>query len=179
MMYLRGNKVDFDEWFKLGNIGWDYENILPYFKKSEANHNPSFVAYKNGKYHSAEGPQNIDSFSADGLEHIKQMFLDVAAANGAEIVENINADKDLGYLNVQGYVFNGTRQSSAKAFLNPAKDRPNLHIIKNAFAQKILIKDKRAYGVEFMYNGIQKFTAIAKKEVFNVHLSNEIISHNI
>lgn len=54
MIYVRGNERDFDRWAAAGNSGWDFENVLPYFKKSEANQQSSFVAYKNGRYHNED-----------------------------------------------------------------------------------------------------------------------------
>ncbi|XP_055321240.1 glucose dehydrogenase [FAD, quinone]-like [Sitodiplosis mosellana] len=167
MVYVRGNKADFDGWSNQGIPGWDYESVLPYFKKWEHNHNSTFVSYDNGKYHSANGPLNVDSFSVDGSESFQQMFLDAAVESGNKHIADINSDEGLGYVKVQGYYYNGTRQSAAKAFLIPAKDRKNLHIMKHTFAEKILIKNKRAYGVKLVYNGmgVHKFKAIARKEV--------------
>lgn len=71
----------------------------------------------------------------------------------------------MGYVNSQGTLTNGRRQSVAKAFLIPAKTRPNLRIIKHAFVQKILIKNNIAYGVKFLYRGKHKMKAFARKEI--------------
>lgn len=168
MMYVRGNRADFDGWWDQGKVpGWRYEDVLPYFKKWEHNHNPEFVGYDNGRYHSAGGPLNVDFFSEDGTEPVQQLFLAAAVESGIKPIADINADVGLGYVRLQGFCYQGTRQSAAKAFLIPAKDRKNLHIMKHTFAEKILIKDKRAYGVKLVYNGtcVRKFKAIARKEV--------------
>lgn len=167
MQYVRGNRADFDGWLKFGNDGWDYESILPYFKKSENNLNASFVNYKNGEYHSAKGPSKIDFFAKDGTDSIQNIFLNAAIESGNEQIVDINADESVGYLKVQGFYANGARQSAAKSYLVPSKNRPNLQIIKNAFVEKILIFNKTAFGVRFVYHGKQtrRFIAIANKEV--------------
>lgn len=125
------------------------------------------MAYKNGEYHSADGPLNVDYFSEDGLDSIRQTFLDAALESGYKYNIDINSDVGLGYTDLQGFYYSGTRQSAAKAFLIPAKNRKNLHIMKHSLVKKILIKNKRAYGVKLIYTGkhCRKFTAIAKKEV--------------
>lgn len=166
MIHVRGNKADFDGWANQGQVpGWDYESVLPYFKKWEHNHNRAFVNYDNGRYHSADGPLNVDFFSNDGAESIRQMFIDAAVESGNKQIADINSDESVGYVKMQGYYYQGTRQSAAKAFLIPAKDRKNLHVMKHTFAEKILIKNNRAYGVKLMYKGKTKFKAIARKEV--------------
>lgn len=168
MIYVRGNRLDYDRWAELGNYGWDYDSVLPYFKKSEGNQCAPFVEYQNGKYHNASGPLKVDFLGndEDEAEPLRQIFLKAASQAGHPIIEDINADKTLGYLKMQSTAYKGYRQSTAKAFLVPAKNRPNLHIIQNAFVEKILIDSNNvAYGVEFVYNDTFKFQAIARKEV--------------
>lgn len=169
MNFVRGNRADFDGWSKQGKgiPDWDYESVLPYFKKWEHNHNSTFLSYDNGKYHSAHGPLNVDFSDIDGTELFRQMFIDAAIESGHKHIADINADESLGYVRLQGYYYKGTRQSAAKAFLIPAKDRKNLHVMKYTFAKKILIKNKRAYGVSLVYNRTHasNFNAFARKEV--------------
>lgn len=166
MIYTRGRKEDYDRWAALGNTGWDYNSILPYFKKSEGNQYKPFVLYRNGEYHNGSGPMKIDFFGADGMDAKRQIFLDAAAERGNPIIDDINSDKNLGYLNMQATYADGRRQSAAKAFLIPAKNRKNLRVIKNAFARQIMInKNRTAYGVKFVYKNKYKFKAFARKEV--------------
>lgn len=167
MIYTRGNKDDYDLWARNGNTGWDFDSILPYFKKSENNLYRPFVEYENGKYHSANGPMKLDFFGAnDGQDAYRQIFLDAAVERGNEIIDDINADKSLGFLNMQATIANGRRQSAAKSFLVPAECRKNLHVIKHAFVKKILIdKNNNAYGVKFEYKGKHKMKAYARKEI--------------
>ncbi|XP_055308884.1 glucose dehydrogenase [FAD, quinone]-like [Sitodiplosis mosellana] len=168
MIYVRGNRLDYDRWSKLGNDGWDYDSVLPYFRKSEGNQYAKFVKYKNGRYHNASGPMKIHFLGNDydGAGSLRQIFLNAATQAGHPIIDDINSDHPLGYLNMQSTSFKGSRQSTSKAFLVAAKDRPNLHVIKNAFVEKILINENNeAYGVEFVYNETHRLQAIARKEV--------------
>lgn len=167
LVYTRGRKSDFDHWSQLGNKGWDFKNVLRYFKKSEGNLYKPFVQYHHGEYHSAKGPMKIDFFGKDGQDAFRKIFLDAAREGGNKIIDDINSDKDLGYLNMQATYANGRRFSAAKSHLIPAKDRKNLYVIKNAFVEKILIdKSNKAYGVKFTYKGTYgSYEAHAKKEV--------------
>lgn len=163
MVYVRGNKLNYDHWFELGNPGWDYESVLPFFKKTAGNQDASLVLYKNGRYHSSDGPIKVETFGK--FIDTDAIFIDAAVENGLKLIDDINADKTAGYVNLQGTIFNGRRQSSAKGFLIPAKDRSNLHVIKNALVHKILINSRnRIYGVQFNYNG-RMIKARARKEV--------------
>lgn len=131
-LYLRGFNKDFDHWSNLGNLGWDYKSVLPYFKKSEANQYAPFVEYKNGKYHNASGPLKVDfyQYTTNALD---QVWLNAQREEGNPIIQDINANQLLGTFFTQATVANGRRQSTAKAFLIPAMNRTNLHIIKHAF----------------------------------------------
>lgn len=92
--------------------------------------------------------------------------MSAAREAGNPTIDDINADRTLGYLRMQEITFAAHRYSTAKAFLVLAKHRPNLHIIKNALVEKILInKNNVAYGVKFRYKGTHIFRAIARKEV--------------
>ncbi|XP_031628271.1 glucose dehydrogenase [FAD, quinone]-like [Contarinia nasturtii] len=163
MIYFRGTKEDFNEWADLGNIGWDYESVLPYFKKSEGNQNETIVAYQNERYHNANGPVKISSGTASEYH---EAVIDALVKNGFDYVSDLNADKETGFTLLQSTSAEGHRSSTAKAFLAPAKNRKNLHIIKNAFVDKILLNSKNeAYGVEFTYKGKHKMQAFAEKEV--------------
>lgn len=163
MVFTRGRKYDFDYWASLGNEGWDYNSVLKYFKRYEGNKDPKIASYRNYFYHNETGPVKISLLYKDPMLGV---FLDAAKEIGCDVVDDINVDKTLGYLYQQGYVYDGVRQSSAKAYLIPARDRPNLCVVKNAVAYKILFdKNKRAIGVEYEYKGTKNVTAYANKEV--------------
>lgn len=163
MFYIRGNDRDYDRWEELGNPTWNFETALRYFKRSEANQNESFVMYRNGRYHSDKGKLIVGAYGKP--LPFGDIYIGAGKEQGYEYIEDINRDQLLGYVHVQGTVLNARRQSVAKTFLIPAKDRPNLHIIKHAHVTRILFDGVEAVGVEFIYNGTQLMTAHSRKEV--------------
>ncbi|XP_031634957.1 glucose dehydrogenase [FAD, quinone]-like, partial [Contarinia nasturtii] len=162
MLYVRGNVRDFDRWAEMGNNGWDYDSVLPFFKKCENNHFSQFVYKDNGRYHSDAGPLNIDFY---GDNPVAKTFIDAGIEDGYKFISNINADEYIGYTKVQGTCYQGRRQSSAKVFLATAKNRTNLHVLKYGLVQKVLLNETNgAYGIEYVRNG-KIIKAYAKKEV--------------
>jgi len=150
MLYIRGMKGDYDAWAAAGNHGWSYEEVLPYFKKSQdVTAEKLLKGHSNGqKYHATGGPLTLEEFEKTEfgeniLEAVKQL--------GYETLEDLNAENQLGFGNVIGNVRKGARCNTAKAFLGPIKFRENLHVAKHAHVTRILINDqtKTAYGVEF------------------------------
>lgn len=164
MFYVRGTSRDFNRWAELGNPTWDWEHALEYMKKSEGNQNPEFVKYQNGKFHNDKGPLIVDFYGE--LHSFSKIFIEAGQELGLKFIDDINADKVLGYVNAQATVSNGRRQSTAKSYLIPAKNRTNLHIVKHAHVQKILIDDQNvASGVEFLYKNRTILKATNRKEV--------------
>lgn len=163
MVFVRGSSNIYNKWSSLGNSGWDYESVLPYFKKFEGNQNASLVAYANGRYHSASGPVKT---TFGYLPPLAESFIAALKSAGEKFIDDINADKKLGNVILQTFGFNGRRSSTAEAYLAPIKHRPNLHVIKHAYAKKVLInRENAAYGVEFIYKGTHVLRAKSKKEV--------------
>lgn len=164
MLYVRGPKEEYDEWSRsVGDNGWNYDSVLPYFKKSEGNQNETLVAYDNERYHNATGPVKVSSYPSTGIN--LALFESFRAA-GVKIIPEINADQTLGYTELQSGSFEGMRSSSAYAFLSPNRYRKNLHVITHAYVNKILMnKNNEIYGVKFTYKGKHKMKAYSKKEV--------------
>ncbi|XP_055296036.1 glucose dehydrogenase [FAD, quinone]-like [Sitodiplosis mosellana] len=165
MQYIRGHKDNFNRWSDYyGNPGWDYENVLKYFRKSENNQYKPYVEYQNGRYHSDAGPMKVDFYGP--RKPFEDVYLNALSEIGIETIFDINGDKDVGAGDNQGNIWNGRRESTAKAFLAPVKDRKNLHIIYYGEVEKILIdENNRATGVQFTYKGDHRLEATAKKEV--------------
>lgn len=163
MIYVRGSKSDYNNWANHNSPGWDYESVLPYFKKSEGNLNAAYVAYQGGRYHNANGPVKIDNPLQNDFDIV---FSDALKAAGVPFVDEFNANNETGYAYLQTLAYKGRRSSTAESFLAPAKERKNLHVIKNGYVTKILINDNNeAYGVEFEYKGKYKRKAFCRKEV--------------
>ncbi|KAF2892885.1 hypothetical protein ILUMI_13290 [Ignelater luminosus] len=156
MMYVRGNKKDFEEW-GCENPGWDYESVLPYFKKSEN----SRLRQEDPGYHGHHGPLSVEDVRY--YPDIVDVFLKAAEQSGHKILD-YNGEEQYGYSALQAMTKEGRRCSAGKAFVEPAISRRNLELLDHALGTKILIKNRTAYGVEFIRNG-KKYTATASKEV--------------
>lgn len=159
MIYTRGNRVDYDRWAAAGNPGWFYDEVLPYFKKSErvniVNHEPY--------YHGHDGYLSVEDVSH--RSRVLEPFLKGAQEIGHQFLD-YNGKNQFGFGYVQATTQRGRRHSVAKAFLRPVKQRPNLHILTDARATKLLIDpgNKRAFGVEYYKNGRKRIVR-ARKEV--------------
>ena len=131
MLYLRGNKKDYDMWKEEGNDGWGFEDVLHYFKKSEDNQNPYLAGTR---YHATGGYLTVQE--APWHTPLAQAFVRAGKEMGYEN-RDINGEKQSGFMIAQGTIRRGSRCSSAKAFLRPAKHRDNLHIAMNAHVTKV------------------------------------------
>lgn len=138
MIYIRGHKADYDHWAKLGNAGWSYDDVLPYFIKSENTDRGA------DDYHGIGGPLSVERREGSS---INTNFLDACKSLQIPINDDFNgADQEgAGYYDVTHK--KGVRWSSAKAYLETAMERPNLHVMTEVLAEKVLIENKRATGV--------------------------------
>ncbi|XP_022196658.2 glucose dehydrogenase [FAD, quinone] [Nilaparvata lugens] len=161
MLYIRGNRRDYDYWEALGNEGWGYEDILPYFKKSQDQTNPYLA--RNTRYHGTGGYLTV--MDAPWMTPLGVAFLQAGEEMGYPITD-VNGENQTGFSFYQFTMRRGYRCSAAKAFLRPVRLRQNLHVSLWSHVTKILIdaETKRAYGVEFIKNGVKK-TVLAKREV--------------
>uniref|UniRef100_W4VSN2 Putative GMC oxidoreductase n=1 Tax=Phaedon cochleariae TaxID=80249 RepID=W4VSN2_PHACE len=158
MMYVRGSYADFDEWQALGNSGWSYQDVLPYFKKSE---HIDISGYDVG-YHGVGGPLHVNYTVTPSI--IADPFIEACRQKGLEEVD-YNGRNQMGVSKIQFNINFNKRSSGSRAFIDPIKvSRKNLHIKLNAFVVKILVKHKVAYGVEYIQGG-KRYIVKAKKEV--------------
>ena len=158
MAYVRGNKADYDHWVALGNNGWSYDEVLPYFKKSEDNQD-----IKND-FHQQGGPLNVE-FSKSFKTPYVDAFIEACKEVGFEANDDYNGDKQEGVGLFQHTIKNGKRHSAAAAFLHPAKKRNNLVIRTDSLVEKVIIKEGRAVGVQLKKNASQSETFTCRKEV--------------
>ena len=138
MVYIRGHKWDYDHWASLGNDGWSYEEVLPYFIKSE--HNEAF----ENKYHGKNGPLNVSQLRHDNP--FTRYFVE-AGSKHHKINDDFNGSDQEGVGVYQVTQKNGKRCSAAVAYLNPIKHRKNLTIMTDTVVDKVIIKDQRAVKV--------------------------------
>ena len=145
MLYVRGQSQDYDTWAQLGNCGWSYADILPYFKKSEN--------FERGAddIRGAGGTLNV----ADMAERHEMVdaFVDAGVELGYQRNPDYNGATQDGFGYYQVTQRNGRRESTATSFLKAARGRQNLTVESNALAQRILFDGKRAVGVSYTVNG--------------------------
>lgn len=156
LLYVRGQPQDYDRWSELGNPGWSYDEVLPYFKKSEDNSRGA------DEYHGVGGPQKVSDLRL--RRPIAEHFIAAATEIGIPFNEDYNGAEQEGVGYFQQTAYRGFRWSTAKSFLRPAKGRPNLKILTNAQATGLVFDSKRVTGVHFRHRGQFK-TAQAKAEV--------------
>lgn len=159
MMYVRGHARDYDDWAALGNTGWTWSEVLPYFTCSENN---TELARLSRDYHGSGGPLNVERFP--WLPAITENILSAAVEKGYGLTDDVNGPRITGFTVAQTNSKDGVRVSSASAFLRPVRDRKNLDIALNATATKILIENSKAVGVQYMQDG-QLRTARSTREV--------------
>ncbi|KAL2716006.1 hypothetical protein V1478_013682 [Vespula squamosa] len=160
MLYVRGNRRDFDQWESFANPGWGYDDVLPYFKKPQDQKNPHLA--RNTKYHSTGGYLTVQNCPYN--TPLSLTYLQAAEEHGYKIVD-VNGEQQTGFAFFQYTMRKGTRCSAAKAFVRPIKFRKNFHLSLWSHVTRILtdLSTKKAYGVEFIRNGRVE-TVFAKKE---------------
>ena len=146
MAYVRGNHADYDEWAALGNQGWSYQDVLPYFRKSEYNEDI------RNEYHGASGELQV-GFAKGFKTAFADAFIEACAENGLERNDDYNGARQEGAGRFQFTIKNGQRHSAAAAFLRPAMQRKNLTVITHALAHRIVLDQGRASGVEVAVKG--------------------------
>lgn len=159
MIYTRGNRRDFDRWAELGNDGWSYDEVLPYFKKFENSEILNATTQHNA---GSGGPVTVSYVNY--ISDAGRVFYEAALELGLAII-NYNGGEQQGISRTQTTTKNGMRVSSSRAYIDPVRHRPNLHIAKRSQVTKINIDQKStATGIEFFRNN-QHFQINATKEV--------------
>ena len=145
MIYIRGNPLDYDHWQALGNPGWSYHDVLPYFKKSEHSSRGA------SEYHGVNGELSVTDIATPAVT--SQRFVDTAIALGYADNPDFNGRQQEGAGLYQLTVKEGKRDSAAAAFLLPILQRPNLTITTGALVTRLLFEGTRTVGVEYLHEG--------------------------
>ncbi|WP_419911369.1 GMC family oxidoreductase [Hoeflea sp.] len=161
MIYIRGHRADYDDWANLGCVGWSFDEVLPYFLKAEHNERGS------GDLHGTGGPLQVSNQRSP--RPISHAFVEASTQCQHVHNEDFNGPDQEGVGLYQVTQFhsaekNGERCSAAAAYVHPIEDRPNLTIITNAHASRILFDGKRAVGVSYR-TGREEKQVKAKREV--------------
>jgi choline dehydrogenase len=145
-IYNRGLASDFDTWAQLGNRGWGYSDILPYFKRMERR-----IGNADETYRGREGPLTV---TESGWRHpLADAFVESCLSIGMPRAKDYNGASQAGVTYAQRAIHNGRRVSAARAFLKPAMRRPNLRIITHAHVTSLLLEGKRATGAAYRVGG--------------------------
>jgi choline dehydrogenase-like flavoprotein len=145
MIYVRGNRADYDEWAAGGADGWSYEEVLPYFKRSEDNERGA------DEFHGVGGPMAVSDSRA--MSPLIETMIEASVLAGHDHNPDFNGAVQDGVGRFQLTQRNGLRCSTAEAFLHPAEARPNLDVFTDAMALRILFEGTRAVGVEVARDG--------------------------
>jgi len=157
MCYIRGNARDYDEWAALGAEGWHWDNVLPYFKRSEGNERGG------SEFHGGDGPLGVSD--PRHKNPLSEVFLEASRQAGYAASDDFNGARQEGFGWYQTTTRDGARSSSAQAYLKPVRKRPNLTVITRATASRVVIEDGRATGVVYAVGGKGAFCEGAAKEV--------------
>jgi choline dehydrogenase len=157
MVYDRGSRGDYDRWRQLGNEGWSYDDVLPYFRKLE-----DFRPGGDEGYHGRDGPVLV---TRPGITHpLARAFADAAVAAGLPWNEDPNGAHREGVGPADVTASAGRRWSAAKAYLSPARSRKNLDIVTGAHVERVIVENGRATGIVYARQGAT-VTANAAREV--------------
>jgi choline dehydrogenase-like flavoprotein len=157
MVYTRGNAKDYDNWMSLGNSGWAYQDVLPYFKKSE--HNECFGA---NHYRGVGGPLNVSYLRSPSP--LNKAFIQACNEQGIPFNPDYNGEQQHGVSHGQVTQKGGERWNAARAYVEPHRHQDNFHLITNAHATQVVMDGKRAVGIRYSVNGVEHEVR-ARKEV--------------
>jgi len=141
MVYIRGQREDYNRWAELGNRGWSYDELLPLFKRLEHNENGT------NPWHGVGGPMQVANV-VDSMA-LSRLFIQAGIQAGIPANDDFNGPQQEGMGHYQLTLRNGLRQSSARAFLQPVRHRRNLKVLTHALATRVLFSGLTATGVDF------------------------------
>ncbi|NLS18665.1 choline dehydrogenase [Rhizobium sp. P40RR-XXII] len=156
MIYVRGNRHDYDRWSQMGLPGWSYDEVLPAFRRSEVH------VERNDAFHNDDGELTV--CRARGSNQLIDVFCEAGSQAGYPLNDDFNGASQEGFGRYDFTIKKGKRWSSAWAFLRPALDRPNLTVLTEAETSRVLIENGRAVGVRYIVGGVEA-TAHADREV--------------
>ncbi len=154
-LYVRGNRGDYDRWAQFGNVGWSYDDVLPYFRRAEAN-----AAFQD-KWHGADGPLHVEHFRE--RNPLLDMYLEALEDLGVPRNPDFNGAMQVGCGFYQGTIRDGYRFSVADAYLAGATSRANLTIETGAHVTRVAMEGTRATGIDYVV-GSEARRALASQE---------------
>jgi choline dehydrogenase len=185
MIYVRGNRHDYDRWGQVGASGWSYADVLPHFRKSEGH------AQRRDEFHGETGELSV--CRARGHNPLFDTFIAAGVAAGHRFNDDFNGAEQEGFGRYDFTIRRGRRCSTSKAFLRPALNRPNLTVLTHALTRRIIVENNKAVAVEFSQNGQNRRVRAGREIVLSAGAVNspqvlmlsgignadELIAHNI
>jgi choline dehydrogenase len=156
MVYMRGHATDFDHWAQLGNTGWSYADVLPYFKRAEH--------WEGGESDFRGGSGPLGTIGVTEFHPLAKAWIEAGVEAGYPRNPDVNGAEQEGFGALQSTIVNGRRASAAVCYLRPAEGRSNLTIITEAHASRIVVEGRRATGIEYVRRG-KRETVRAAREV--------------
>lgn len=164
MIYIRGNRMDYDHWEELGNPGWGYEDLLPYFTKGEEN------ARIENDFHGTQGELSI--VDPNDPRELSKAFIEGANEAGFEVNDDFNGETQEGVGLYQVTQKAGKRMSTAGAFLKPALSRKNLTVLTKAEVESLAWTENRVSGIRYRKNGVLEIAEAAKEVILSAGAYN-------
>jgi choline dehydrogenase len=159
MVYMRGHPLDFDRWEALGNPGWDWESVLPYFMRSEGNERGTDA------YHHDAGPWKVTD---PVVRHSSSdAFIEAATRNGIPRIPDLNAPPYEGIAYQQFNIHRGRRQTAYDAFIAPVRHSRNLTVATQTTALRVLFEGRRATGLELLHDGERRHVIAAREVILS------------
>jgi choline dehydrogenase len=156
MIYVRGNRHDYDRWSQMGLPGWSYDEVLPAFRRSEGH------VQRNGAFHSQDGELTV--CRARGWNPLMDVFCKAGEEAGYPLNDDFNGAEQEGFGRFDFTIRKGKRWSTSWAFLRPVMGRPNLTVLTGATTNRVIVERGRAVGVEFVHEGAVE-TAHAERDI--------------
>jgi choline dehydrogenase len=156
LIYIRGQAEDFNHWRQLGNAGWSFDDVLPYFRKAEDNQRGA------NEFHGAGGPLAVSDLC--DRHPLAEAYVEAAVQCGYPRNDDFNGSVQEGAGYYQTTMRNGVRSSAAGAYLEPARQRANLKVVSEALATRIVFENRRATGIEYLAGNVKR-SASANAEV--------------
>ena len=161
MIYTRGHSSDYDHWRQLGNPGWSYSDVLPYFKRAE-----NYEGDGDDEYHGKGGPLNVKKSTRDD-DVLLDKFVEAGLQAGFPLTNDFNGKQQEGFSRYEHTIKGSKRFSSARAYLYPALSRKNLYTKINVVVDKVLFKNKKAIGVEYFEKGKRKVSGCNREIILS------------
>ena len=157
MVWVRGQRQDYDHWAQLGNRGWSYQDVLPIFKDMES------YANGDGELRGRQGPLQITDSDENG--RLYDSFFEAAGTLGIKPNRDYNGADQEGITMTQASISRGRRMSTSRCYLDPARLRPNLTIETKAMAESLILEGKRCVGVRYAVQGLKREARAAREVI--------------